>query len=223
MTRPSLELVTEMTAEEFSAPMHAMFRADNQFLAARWAAVHIAIECCGKSLKDVATFFGHPVHRICGLAGLAETEASENTTFREHLASIRERIGPLEPLTPEPKMEDAREAVMMHFGLSAMALIGPSRALKVVRPRQIAMREARLLTGRSLPDIGLYFGRRDHTTVINSIRRIDTLRASNPQIAQDVETVHELAVARLIERRQRMLASFRQRMEESTASDQQPA
>jgi chromosomal replication initiator protein len=40
---------------------------------------------------------------------------------------------------------------------------------------------------RSLPDIGRRFGGRDHTTVMHAVRKIDELRESDPQIAEDLE------------------------------------
>ena len=42
-------------------------------------------------------------------------------------------------------------------------------------------------TSRSLPEIGRRFGKRDHTTVMHGIRRIEELMATDSQIAEDVE------------------------------------
>ena len=64
----------------------------------------------------------------------------------------------------------------------------PSGAHRAVaRPRQAAMWLAKQLTTRSLPDIGRRFGGRDHTTVLHAVRRIDELRAGDPQLARDLE------------------------------------
>jgi chromosomal replication initiator protein len=46
---------------------------------------------------------------------------------------------------------------------------------------------AKQLTTRSLPDIGRRFGGRDHTTVLHAVRRIEELRPTDPQLAQDLE------------------------------------
>ncbi len=43
------------------------------------------------------------------------------------------------------------------------------------------------LTSRSLPEIGRRFGGRDHTTVMHGVRRIEELRSSDGQIAEDLE------------------------------------
>jgi chromosomal replication initiator protein len=46
---------------------------------------------------------------------------------------------------------------------------------------------AKQLTTRSLPDIGRRFGGRDHTTVLHAVRRIEALKASDSQLARDLE------------------------------------
>jgi chromosomal replication initiator protein len=46
---------------------------------------------------------------------------------------------------------------------------------------------AKQITTRSLPDIGRRFGGRDHTTVLHAVRRIEQLKAEDPQIARDVD------------------------------------
>jgi hypothetical protein len=50
------------------------------------------------------------------------------------------------------------------------------RARAVVRPRQVAMYLAKVLTPRSYPEIGRKFGGRDHSTVIHAVRLIEDLR-----------------------------------------------
>jgi chromosomal replication initiator protein len=48
---------------------------------------------------------------------------------------------------------------------------------------------AKMLTARSLPEIGRKFGGRDHTTVMHAVRKIEELMADDAQIAQDVDVV----------------------------------
>ena len=63
------------------------------------------------------------------------------------------------------------------------------RARNVARPRQVAMYLAKMLTARSLPEIGRKFGGRDHTTVMHAVRKVEELIADDAQIAQDVDVV----------------------------------
>ncbi len=84
-------------------------------------------------------------------------------------------------------VDDIQKAASEHFGLKQADLISERRTRSVARPRQAAMWLAKHLTTRSLPDIGRRFGGRDHTTVIHAVRRIETLRAEDPQLARDLE------------------------------------
>jgi chromosomal replication initiator protein len=68
-------------------------------------------------------------------------------------------------------------------------LISERRNRAIARPRQGAMWLAKQLTTRSLPDIGRRFGGRDHTTVLHAVRRIEALRADDPQLALDLEKI----------------------------------
>ena len=84
-------------------------------------------------------------------------------------------------------VDDIQKAASEHFGLKQADLISERRTRSVARPRQAAMWLAKQLTTRSLPDIGRRFGGRDHTTVIHAVRRIETLRGEDPQLARDLE------------------------------------
>jgi chromosomal replication initiator protein len=86
-------------------------------------------------------------------------------------------------------VDDIQKAASEHFGLKQADLISETRTRAVARPRQAAMWLAKQLTTRSLPDIGRRFGGRDHTTVLHAVRRIEELRASDPQLARDLETL----------------------------------
>jgi chromosomal replication initiator protein len=86
-------------------------------------------------------------------------------------------------------VDDIQKAASEHFGLKQADLISERRTRSVARPRQAAMWLAKQLTTRSLPDIGRRFGGRDHTTVLHAVRRIEELRAGDPQLARDLETL----------------------------------
>lgn len=80
-----------------------------------------------------------------------------------------------------------QKIVSEHYGLKQADLISERRARAVARPRQVAMWLAKQITTRSLPDIGRRFGGRDHTTVLHAVRRIEQLKAEDPQIARDTD------------------------------------
>ncbi|WP_204112905.1 chromosomal replication initiator protein DnaA [Shimia biformata] len=84
-------------------------------------------------------------------------------------------------------VEEIQRRVAEHYNIRLSDMIGPKRVRSFARPRQIAMYLCKQLTSRSLPEIGRRFGGRDHTTVMHGVRRIEELRASDGQIAEDLE------------------------------------
>jgi chromosomal replication initiator protein len=86
-------------------------------------------------------------------------------------------------------VDDIQKAAAEHFGLKQADLVSEQRTRAIARPRQAAMWLAKQLTTRSLPDIGRRFGGRDHTTVLHAVRRIEALKAADPQLARDLDAL----------------------------------
>ena len=84
-------------------------------------------------------------------------------------------------------VEEIQRQVAEYFNIRMSDLIGPKRVRTYARPRQVAMYLAKQLTSRSLPEIGRRFGGRDHTTIMHGVRRIEELKATDGQIAEDIE------------------------------------
>ena len=89
-------------------------------------------------------------------------------------------------------IDDIQRKVAEYFGLKMSDLLSARRAVEVARPRQVAMYLAKKLTPRSLPEIGRRFGNRDHTTVMHAVKRIDELRAKDPELDSDVAALTRL-------------------------------
>ncbi|HUF86894.1 MAG TPA: chromosomal replication initiator protein DnaA, partial [Thermohalobaculum sp.] len=89
-------------------------------------------------------------------------------------------------------IEEIKRKVADHYNLRMTDLVSPRRARNVARPRQVAMFLAKTLTSKSLPEIGKGFGGRDHTTVIHAIRKIEQLRDTDSQLAEDVELLRRM-------------------------------
>ena len=66
--------------------------------------------------------------------------------------------------------------VCKFFKISKNEMLSPRRSRYLVRPRQTAIYLAKMLTSKSLPEIGRAFSNRDHTTVIHSVKTIEKLR-----------------------------------------------
>jgi chromosomal replication initiator protein len=84
-------------------------------------------------------------------------------------------------------VEEIQRKVSDYYNIRLSDIIGPKRLRSYARPRQVAMYLAKHLTSRSLPEIGRRFGGRDHTTVMHGVRRIEELKQTDGQIAEDVE------------------------------------
>jgi chromosomal replication initiator protein len=84
-------------------------------------------------------------------------------------------------------VEEIQRKVSEHYNIRLSDMIGPKRLRSYARPRQVAMYLCKQMTSRSLPEIGRRFGGRDHTTVMHGVRRIEELKLSDGQIAEDIE------------------------------------
>ena len=84
-------------------------------------------------------------------------------------------------------IEEIKKKVAEHYLLRVADLESPIRSRSIVRPRQIAMFLARLLTPRSYPEIGRRFGNRDHTTVMHAVETIKRLTSIDPAFNEEVE------------------------------------
>lgn len=102
------------------------------------------------------------------IAALASLDQQEITT--ELATEV------LDSLMPEGEVQvDAQtimEATSEYFNISMDDLTGTSRVAGIAMPRHIAIYLCRELTELSLPKIGAKFGGRDHSTVLNSVRRV---------------------------------------------------
>jgi len=83
-------------------------------------------------------------------------------------------------------IDEIQRRVADHYHLKLTDLMSPRRAREVARPRQVAMYLSKMLTQRSLPEIGRRFGGRDHTTVMHAVKRIETLRATDHELDRDI-------------------------------------
>ena len=73
-------------------------------------------------------------------------------------------------------IDSIQTIVCKFYKISKNEMLSPRRSRYLVRPRQIAIYLAKMLTSKSLPEIGRSFSNRDHTTVIHSVKTIEKLR-----------------------------------------------
>jgi len=104
--------------------------------------------------------------------------------------AIRDLVRTREPR--KVKIEDIQKLVATHFNVSRADILSSRRSASVVKPRQIAMYLAKVLTLRSLPEIGRRFGGRDHTTVLHAVRKIEGAVNADVMLKDDVELLKRM-------------------------------
>jgi chromosomal replication initiator protein len=97
-------------------------------------------------------------------------------------------------IKPRLTVKRIQAVVSAFYGIEPREMTSDRRAREVARPRQIAMYLARETTPKSLPDIGRLF-KRDHTTVMHAIRRVESLMGEDDDFAVDVELLRERLAA----------------------------
>ena len=62
----------------------------------------------------------------------------------------------------------------------------------MVRPRQTAIYLTKILTTKSLPEIGREFSNRDHTTIIHSVKTVEKLIEKNPDMNDNISKLKNI-------------------------------
>ncbi|MGI9306279.1 MAG: chromosomal replication initiator protein DnaA [Gammaproteobacteria bacterium] len=103
-------------------------------------------------------------------------------TLSDLLSSARESV----------TIETIKKKTAEFFRLPASELSSKRRHQSITRPRQIAMYLCRQMTNFSLPEIGMQFGNREHSTVLHSCRRIENKLKSDSKMQEDVRILEML-------------------------------
>lgn len=104
--------------------------------------------------------------------------------------AIRDLVRTHEP--KRVKIDDIQKLVASHYNISRADILSSRRTANVVRPRQIAMYLSKVLTLRSLPEIGRRFGGRDHTTVLHAVRKVEELASKDKSLSEVIELLKRI-------------------------------
>ncbi|MDR1476418.1 MAG: chromosomal replication initiator protein DnaA [Holosporales bacterium] len=80
-----------------------------------------------------------------------------------------------------------QKKVCEYYGVKFSDLISARRHKAVTMARQIAMYLCKILTTKSLPDIGKSFGGKDHSTVIHAVKKVKDLITRDQSFSADLE------------------------------------
>jgi chromosomal replication initiator protein len=113
---------------------------------------------------------------------LAHASMMAKPLSSELIAQVIPKTRPSRPTS----VEEIQDRVAGSYGISRAELVGSSRAATPLRARQVAIFLTRDLTDLSLPQIGHLYGGRDHTTVLNSLRRVEARLNQDLELAEKV-------------------------------------
>ncbi len=113
------------------------------------------------------------------LTGRPVTKQLAEEQLKDILSACRRRI----------TIDEIQRAVCEYYRIDRSEMSSKRRARAVVRPRQVAMYIAKVMTPRSYPEIGRKFGGRDHSTVIHAVRLVEDLRQSDSDMDNDVRAL----------------------------------
>jgi len=79
--------------------------------------------------------------------------------------------------------------VCKYFKISKNEMLSSRRSRYLVRPRQTAIYLTKILTSKSLPEIGREFSNRDHTTIIHSVKTIEKLKEKDSEMVDNINNL----------------------------------
>ena len=137
------------------------------------------------ALSELARRIDANIRRLHG--ALTKVIAHASLTARPLSPELIAELIPSRPRRPEPTAVEAiQQRVAEAFGISRAELVGTSRAATPLRARQVAILLTREATDLSLPQIGRLYGGRDHSTILNALRRAEATIAADASLSRQV-------------------------------------
>jgi chromosomal replication initiator protein len=126
----------------------------------------------GQALSELAQRIDANMRQLHGALTrvIAHASLMARPVSSELIAEVITKTSGAVETTP---VEEIQQRVATDFGISRAELVGSTRAATPVRARQVAIFLTRELTDLSLPQIGRLYGGRDHSTILNSVRRVE--------------------------------------------------
>jgi len=84
-------------------------------------------------------------------------------------------------------IDDIQKRVCEFYNVKISDLLSSRRLQSIAKPRQVAVYLSKILTSKSLPEIGRQFGGRDHTTVLHSVRKVQEACQTDKEFSNDID------------------------------------
>ena len=140
--------------------------------------------------KEVEDFIGTEITTsIREIVGAVNRTVSFSRIYKKkpNLAEIKVVLKDLLNLNENKVTIDLIQTlVCKFFKISKNEMLSSRRSRYLVRPRQTAIYLTKILTSKSLPEIGREFSNRDHTTIIHSVKTIEKLKEKDPEMVENI-------------------------------------
>ncbi len=123
------------------------------------------------------------LNKLLAYGNLVKTEITMDIAMKE----LQNIITPDKPKEITPQL--IIEVVSEHFQISMNQIISKARNSDIVRPRHIAMYLCKNMTDATMESIGVLLGNRDHTTVMNGVKKITKEYDNNENTRILIETI----------------------------------
>ncbi len=91
----------------------------------------------------------------------------------------------------EVSIDYIQKYVANYYNIDVALLKSKTRKQEIVQPRQVAMYFSKLYTTHSLATIGDYFGGKDHSTVIHSVRTVENLIQTDKKLKAKIKDMQK--------------------------------
>jgi chromosomal replication initiator protein len=138
--------------------------------------------CIAQSVRSNVRELEGTLIRIAAKASLQKNPLTVEFARQEILAASSVR-------PTEQNVEDIQRIVCHHFKLRSADLLSKDRHKSVAFARHVAMYLCKQRLKCSFPELGRAFGNRDHTTVMSAVRKVESLRTSDPEVCAHLEAI----------------------------------
>ena len=102
---------------------------------------------------------------------------------------VKERVGG--KIGNEVSIENIVKKVSEISQVAEKEIVGKSRKMEIAEARQVSMYLCRDIMGTSLNNIGMFFGGRDHTTVMHALKTIDNKQTKNDRMKKMISSIRK--------------------------------
>tara|TARA_Y100000992_G_scaffold299686_1_gene266862 strand:+ start:434 stop:1846 length:1413 start_codon:yes stop_codon:yes gene_type:complete len=160
-----------------------------------------------KKTEELNTFYSNQINVSNEIQKFISTEIT--TSIRELVGAINRIVSFSRIYNKNPNLSETKlvlkdllnlsenkvtidliqSTVCKFFKISKNEMLSSRRSRYLVRPRQTAIYLTKILTSKSLPEIGREFSNRDHTTIIHSVKTIEKIKDQDPEMNSNINSL----------------------------------